>query len=369
MHNTHSNILSPDTFDRVFDRSENIDDIADTLKDHWKYSLADRRPGPAILQDGNVKPTDLDLACLLATLAERKAVITLPKYVSDGTGSRANPGQQVLSGDRRGKLTRLTSSEEYFSMNIGIIDMSVQDMTTGELGKPRTMHVLGKDGNWHPGWDTINFVADATENAFIKQNGLDVSAQVAFKNFVQPERWTAFYGQYYSFTKMVIDRLVEEAKVVRARVKYLKSRQPKTTTTAGSIFEKDTTEDSFPKRTIKVPIFEAEVDASYYGDLPDEDSYDDGHAQTRLKQLESSIAELRFAVRATELAWYKANGKAGGYEKAGFPAWVRAARWEDQTIKRTTWRRLVIHSASADIIAGTTLRYRIRAKEIEVAAR
>jgi hypothetical protein len=363
----NTDILNKNTFNQAFDRDEPVDDLADTLREKWKYSLTDRRPGPAILADGGVKPTDLDLACLLGTLAERKAVVTLPSYVSGGTGSGSrNPNEQVLSGDRRGRLTSLTSNQDYFSMNIGIVDQSVQDLTTGELGKPRTMHVLGKDGNWHPGWDTINFVADAAENRFIKDYGLDVAAQIAFKNFVAPERWTAFYGQYYMLTKIVIDRLVDEARIVRARVKNLKAQMKSSNGEgSGTPFEKDESEKSFRKRSIEVPIFECEIDFPMIGDLPDEDSYDLEPGQHRLKWLEGMLSELRFATRATELAYYKANGKAGGYEKAGFPSWMRGARFEDETIKRTTWRRLT----GSTIIPGCNLRYRVRKKEIEVATK
>lgn len=355
-------LFRPTTLAAIFDRGVDVDQEIYSLREHWKYNLTDRRPGPAVLQDGNVKPTDLDLACLLATLADRKAVVTLPKYLSDGSNSSAKraQNQQILGGDRRGKLLKLSSNEEYFSFNMLVQDMAVQDMTTGELGAPRYFHVLGKDGNWHPGWESINFVADATENEFIKQYGLDVASQVAFKNFVSPDRWTAFYGQYYLLTKTVIARLVEEAKLVRAQVKAERDAD-RTATMTGGGFEKDTSEQTFARRTIRVPVFEADVDApfvaTFAATIP--------NAKDRLKWLESSLSELRFAARATELAWYKANGKAGGYEKAGLPAFVRGVKWEDETIKRTTWRRLT----GPSIIPGCSLRYRIKAKDVEISAR
>ena len=352
-------LMTADTFERVLDPEDQINDIVGTLQDHWEFNLEDRKPGPAILHGGQIKATDLDLACLLSTLAKRHAVVVLPKYLSGSTKKASVPGQTLISADhRRGNLIRLSSNQEYFSFSLLVQDMNVQN-ADGSLGAPRYFHILGKDGRFHPGWESISFVPDAAENKFISQFGLDVKGSIPFDTFVHPSRWVSFYSPYYLLTKLVISRLEDEASVIRARIKELKSKQAKAE--KGYTFQKDDSDTSFKTRTITVPVFEASVvptndqefDYPYF-----ETNLED--AQADLKETESALSDLRFATRTTELAFYKAR-----QEKAGIPASVnRVGDWETETVKRTNYRQLVINP----VRNGPTLnlRYRTRAKDIEI---
>lgn len=361
------NLITSDVFARVFDRTAPINDIVGALSEHWEYSLEDRRPGPAILADGNVKPTDLDLACLLATLAKRKAVVILPKYLVSGT-KRSTNGQTVISADnRRGQLLRLSSNKEYFSFSALVQDMNVLN-ADGSLGAPRYFHILGKDGRFHPGWDSIHFVPNAPENDFVKKYGLDVAGQIPFDRFVHENRWTSFYGQYYFLTKCVIDRLEAEAKVIRVEMKRLKTLDTKAETAPAHWRQdnKDESEVNFTKRTIAVPVFEVAVDAPVVGEFKYTATALDV-AKEALKDREAALNDLRFAARVTELAWYKKNGQAGGYERAGFPAWIKGAKWETYRATTTSWRRLALGQLAVGQ-KDVALRYQCRRKNIEVAA-
>jgi len=371
-------------FKNVLDREKNIDDLVKLTRDEWAYNLEDRRPGPAVLHDGRVKPTDLDLACLLSTLAARKAVVVLPKYMSAAPkkgGKAATNGQTLIDpNNRRGQLIRLSSNQEYFSFSALVVDQNVLDTSNGgSFGAPRYFHIIGKDGRWHPGWDSIQFVADAKENDFIKHYGLAVGSQMAFKQFVAPERWTAFYGHHYLMTKLLITRLEDEAGLLRQRIKGVKALQPKSTGTTTS-FEKDEDSVKFPKSKMEVPIFEAEVDAdaefhgvtSFFLGATGHMTERTGLTFSMLSMLEERLKlvqhdylpDLRFAARVTELAFYKAHG-----EKAGIPSFAltnAASRWSDQTVKRTTWRAFNIPPTMG---SNMTLRYRIRSRTIDVDSR
>lgn len=378
-------VTSKDSFTNVLARGRDIDDLVEAIRDSWSYSLEDRRPGPAILHDGRVKATDLDLACLLSTLAKRKAVVILPKYMSatrkkaggasGGTGGTST--QTLISPEnRRGQLIRLSSNQDYFSFSALVIDQNVLDTANGgSLGAPRYFHILGKDGRWHPGWDSIQFVADAKENDFIKQYGLAVGAEMAFKQFVNPDRWTAFYSPHYLITKLAITRLEEEVKTLRARIKTLKDATSKpdgvgTSTSMGvgsAKPERDSEESKvkFPTKNVEVPIFEAEIDATFNGKERQPGNYTglDSLNAMLSRITNEQLPELRFATRVTELAFYKAKG-----EKAGIPGFAvesnRITMWGDEVIKRTSWRAL--NSARMTMETGCSLRYRIRSKTIEV---
>lgn len=355
-----SRLIDSDNFRRVLDLGEPIDDIITTLQEHWEYNIEDRRPGPAYVQNDELQPTDLDLACLLSTLAKRKAVVILPRYMGDGTTKKAssNGVQTVLSADnRRGQITRLTSNQDYFSFSMAVNDQNVMNTATGQLGAPRNFLIIGKDGRWHPGWDTIKFAADAKENDFIAKFNLAVNGDMAFKQFVHPGRRASFFGQYYFLTKTVIQRLEEEARALRAEIKAVKVKQAKA---EKFHFERDDTEDSFGKTTVRVPIFTAEVDVPFVGNpLTDPQALDEMEA--RLKTIDYGyLPSLRFATRATELAFYKGRG-----EQGGIPTWSKAS-FGDMNIKRTHWR--VLKYGQTMFGHDVALRYRIRAKEVEVAS-
>lgn len=328
--------------------------FAISLAQHWSYDLAKRQPGPAVLSAKGIQPTDLDLACLLMTLAERKAMIFLPTY--QGVSTARSTTTTVLSAtDRRGKLLRVSSNQEFFSFSILVNDLNVVNNATGEVGAPRYFTIIGKDGKKNPGWESLSFVPNAKENEFIEKFGLSVQHNLAFKTFVQPERWSAFFSPYYTMSKVLLQRLEAENKLLRQRMKELQRSQPQSKGAADySVSSEDKAEKS-KLRKVEVPLFESEVihkkmesDKVSFSLPEGDDTFED--RQQQLKQREELIASLRFSTRVTEYAFYRARG-----EKAGLPVgikgqWASAAR---------NWRELEVED-------DVTLRYRIRKKTVEI---
>ena len=214
---------------------------------------------------------------------------------------------------------------------------------------------MGKDGRWHPGWDTINFVPDAKENTFLSKISNKMS--VAFEHFVNPNRRTAFYGSYYLQTRLAIQRLEEEGSQIRKLMKTM-TAPPKATAPDGGWSKSDSgSEKSWRSQEVKVPIMEVEIDAgSISKGTFDFKGLGYGDLQARLKTIDNEfLTALRFNARATELAFYKGRG-----EQAGVPSWIKQS-WSPALIGRTEWRRL----ASPNSLP-VDLRYRIRAKSIEM---
>jgi len=217
------------------------------------------------------------------------------------------------------------------------------------------------DGTWYDGWQSIEFVPDAKENDFLTNNSLWSGHSVVFKNFIHPNRWISFYGQYYFVTKVLLDRLTEEAKFLKD---YAADMRKRGVTIGGSGGEKK----EWPKKTevgdkksIKVPALEAEVEyPDFFNDydvlttLPNYKGVDDSDllkaVEERSRELTYTIIpKLRFATRATEYAFHT-NGDDGNK----MPTWIENAKWERgyvQKGKRTEWNRLVL-------TRGIALRYR-----------
>ena len=92
---------------------------------------------------------------------------------------------------------------------------------TDKVGDYRTFSLTDYDGSWYPGWDIIEFVPTLNENKFITENSLWSGNKIMFKNFVHPNRWTSFFGQYYVISKLMIERLAEESKYLNAEIKAM----------------------------------------------------------------------------------------------------------------------------------------------------
>lgn len=346
---------------RICDRSQPCWDLCDALIEHWRYDLYARSPGPAMLENGVLKPTDLDLACFLAALAERGAVINLPTYHSRRPKT-VKTGEHVISnGNRHGKVLGLVSNREVFSFNVRILDMNV--MKTGEagdsIGAERNFMLLDIDGSWHEGWRSINFMPTAKENSFIAEHKLIPEGNtIVFKNFVHPNRSTSFYGQYYFATKALCQRIDEELKHLRSQIKIFKE--------AGFIERKPPAEVKREKGAKEeVPAFECELDLPMTGSFPaiTKDQLEWAQEVVRVYTY-TVLPQLRFATRATELAFYQK-----GCKNAGFPAWIKGAKWESNyrlPKGRTDWERLVINQTFPGQ-TGFALRYRVYTKTEEVA--
>jgi hypothetical protein len=252
------------------------------------------------------------------------------------------------------------SNKECFSFSIRINDANV--ITTDSVGNFRNFMLVDIDGTWYDGWKSIEFVPSAKENDFLTNNSLWSGSSVVFKNFIHPNRWISFYGQYYFVTKVLIDRLTEEAKFLKD---YAADMRKRGITIGGGSTEKK----EWPKKTvigdqksIKVPAFECELEyPEFFNEWPEVKDMIPNYKGTSdselLKAVEDRSRELtytilpklRFATRATEYA-FNFYGDDGNK----LPAWIENITWDRSYIqkgKRTVWTRLVL-------TRGIAIRYR-----------
>lgn len=356
------------------DLASPIDGALKFLLAHWEYNLYSRSPGPALLEEGVLRPTDLDLACFLSALVDRGAVVNLPSYTSRrATITRSN--ERVVSKENRhGKCIGLASNQDAFSFSLKIHDANV--ITSSDegdsVGAPRNFMLLDVDGKWHDGWRAIEFSPTAKENAFLTDKRLWTGHRVVFENFVHPNRWASFYGRSYLASKLVLQRMTAEAQHLFAESKRLfdtgispefqaehvldGDRPPPIKTTIG------------PSKPIKVTAFEAEVHGLVtFGDFPRVADTGQAHADALARRrylIYTAAPLLRFATRATELA-FVVPGDGVPVRRDLPPYWVTSAfkGWERGVVdpgKRTAW-------TVGDFEGGLKLRHRLYTKTERVA--
>lgn len=367
-------LVTSDTMSRILDRSAPVDDLIPSVLSHWSYDLYSRKPAAALLENGALTATDLDLACFLSALVERSAVINLPTY-ERRRAQTVRAGERVLSADNRhGKVMSLSANKEVFSFSVRIQDMNViqTDEVMGDsVGAPRNFMLVDIDGSWHDGWSRIQFMPTAKENTFLSDRKLWTDNVVYFKNFVHPNRWISFYGSPYFLTKVLIDRLEEETKFYRAEEKKLLAagvRWPPRDGANDSGGPKEwPTSTRGDYSTIKVDAFECEADAPFIKFFPALEMSTEAMVANskRVRELTYTLLpQLRFAARATELAYYKAGAK-----DHAFPHWIQGAEWDTDYVqkgKRTVWNRLVLKQVYPWQL-GFALRYRVYSKTEQVA--
>lgn len=358
-------VLGNPIVEAVQDRSSFIEEFIPTVENFWGYDLYTRKPGPAY-RDGVFVGTDLDLACFLYALVDRKAVIQLPTYRSVRPRSIREGEMLSSKTNRHGKIFGLVSNKDTFIFSVKIKDMNV--MTTDEVGGFRNFAITNFDGTWYDGWTRIQFMPTAEENDFLDDKNLWTGNTVVFKNFVSPNRWTSFYGQYYFITKCLTARLREEAAYYRATIKKFETQGVKWTergeTGAKREWGKSTKEEG---KTVKVNAFEVEVDLpertnDFYDFKPTTDSLVE--MQRRIDLFTKTISKLQFMTRATELSFF--NKCPGDYSP--LPAWVKNASWEQGYVKkgrRKQWDRLVLFQPAVGE-TGVSLRKRLWEKTEEV---
>lgn len=380
---TLKNLDQSELWLRIMNPEDDLREVVEQIKAHWAYDLYARRPGPALLENGALKPADLDLACFLAALVDRKAVINLPTYQIRRPATRRE-GEHVVSRDNRhGHVLGLVSNKEAFSFSVRIRDMNVIT-TDGDgndgVGAYRNFMLVDLDGHWHDGWRKIEFMPSRRENEFLTDRSLWTGDEVVFENFVHPNRWTSFFGQWYILTKVLIKRLRAEAAFRRQEVKdklrdglVLKGdEEPEE--------ERGATEEVGAAESIKISAFVADVEAevpevfSPYSMTPEGLKCAKERA-ARLTYVD--VPELQFAVRATELAFAKRTDVISRFAEGDpkepplpaqiFPAWITGAKWEQEKVKRTVWNRLVL-GQRVPFERGLALRFRVYWKSERVAA-
>lgn len=366
---TLMNVLDNAHMQVILDRSKPIQPVVDDMLKFWSYDLYTRNPGAAYTDDGVFVGTDLDLICFMSALAERGAVINIPKYEGRRQKTAAE-GEVIVSKDNRhGKILSVIANKEIFSFSIRINDANV--ITTDSVGNFRNFMLVDVDGTWYDGWRCIEFVPTAKENDFLTNNSLWSGSSVVFKNFVHPNRWISFYGQYYFITKALLDRLEKEGKHIDECIGQIKARGVKLP--PGDAVEWPKKTNIGDVKSIMVKTLEAEIDyPDIYGNwcdvtdglLPDFKGKNDVDLlramYARKKEITFSlIPKLRVAARATEYAFFKY-----GDEGKKMPAWIENAKWEPGFVvkgKRKEWNRLVF-------VKGIALRYRVWEKSEQVAA-
>lgn len=238
---------------KIQDYSQSVDDLIPTVMNYWDYDLFSRKPCPAYTEQGLFQGTDLDLAVFLFALRDRNAVISLPKY-SSMRGSKVVEGTTVTSKENRhGKLLSVQANKETFVFSLKMLDENV--VTEKGQGDFRAFSLTDFDGTWYDGWSTIKFSPDAKENEFIQKSKIMSNNRITFKNFIHPNRWISFYGQYYFITKLMIDRLTAESSNMFQQMKRMKAN--------GCVLEKEPyaqVEAVSETKSVKVTAFEAELD-------------------------------------------------------------------------------------------------------------
>jgi hypothetical protein len=412
---------------RILDGDDPCDDLAQELADHWGYDLQERSPRRALLEDGVLRPTDLDLACFLSSLADRGAIIDLPTYTLRRPAT-AREGEHVVSKDHRhGKVLGLTSNQKVFSFSVLISDLNVvyrasicvgcngkrrvsrdlvdffgkepvvdaqgmvacpkcggegrvasADGEDEQAGAPRNFMLVDLNGKWHDGWKSIVFTPNRKENAFIKDNEILTNDTIFFENFIHPNRWVSFYGKWYLLTKLLLERYRAEAHFYGTEVDRLQATGLNFPETGlGAEREWGKSEEVGPSESILVPAFEAVIEADLPHSFPASPNTQEGlvAAKARMNHLRFNMVKaLSFAVRATELAfcnkadsfaWLPDSGRDHAPEP--FPSWIAGAEWDhDYKIKRTIWNRLVL-GKHAPFVKGMALRYRVYKKSERVA--
>jgi hypothetical protein len=360
---TLTSILDTPMLRTILSRGSDLTESIETAQQFWGMDLYTRKPGPAY-RDGVFVGTDLDLACFLYALVDRKAVIKIPVY--ENLRVRSHTEGQSLSSrhNRHGQILALVSNKETFIFSVKIKDMNV--MTTSEVGDYRNFAVTDFDGSWYDGWQVIEFLPTADENKFVTENKLWTDNKIVFKHFVHPNRWTSFYGQYYFLTKALIARLHAENEFIREVIKDMEKNGVRWPTSGeGARKEYTKTTKAEQGKKIKVSAFEVELD------LPEADGSFRGPdlynteclviMQERLDQYRRAITQLQFMTRATELAFFK-------HGTATLPAWIKNASWEPEYVqlgKRKKWDRLVLFQPAVGQL-GVSIRKRTWDKTEEV---
>lgn len=320
----------------ILDKSCNIELSASVCQAFWMYDLMKRKPGPAHNETGAFVGTDLDLATFLYALQGRKAIINIPVYKAIRQ-TRVRENQELTSKyDRNGEIISVGSNKDFFSFNVQIMDQNV--VGEEKVGDYRTFSLTDFTGEWYDGWREINFVPTIKENRFITENKLWTGNKIIFSNFIHPNRWTSFFGHHYVISKLMIDRLTEEASYLNREIKAIQEEgiyfpKGKGPRTYDYSHKGETKPMSFPKFEVKIYI----PSLQFKGEFPKIERSQKAliEAYQKRKRLMRYIKDLRFSCRAAEYAHYKAQDR--------FPVWIKNVSWEDGFVepgKRTKWSRL-----------------------------
>lgn len=349
--NTLTAVLDHPDIKLLLDPSSDLLALAERLEGNYLFDLLSRKPS---LVDQEQGITDLDLATLLDTLAQRHAMIIIEDYRSLRVGTAAGvPTTTAQLGSRRtGQINYLSGNQDCWSFSVNV---------RHDNDEVRNYSITGVRGELYQGWGQLRLDLNATENDFLADRGMQLG-QLKFQHFVHPNRWVAFYGLPYLTLKLLIQQIGNELSYLRPLLKDYK--QP-------TIYNKaESTTDKPATKKVDVYTLEAEVDfplptpnyAIFYPQLENSKSLPThllDQYLARERQLAAILTRLRFRARVTEFAFmHHGHDVDGG---ARFPAWIRNAQWEKdyrpnpRSPKR--WNRLVLVQPKVGEL-GIALRYR-----------
>jgi len=354
--------IHPVTLD-IMDRGiEQLFPAITEVQGWWGYDLFSRKPGPAYYDEtGKLQLTNLDLVCFLWELSKRDSIINIPEYKARRSGRSRTDQILVSNKNRNGTIVGLQSNQNFFSFSVKIKDMNV--IGENSVGDFRTFMLTDLDGSWYEGWRSIQFMPTLKENKWLYENKLFTGNTIYFKNFIAPTRWTSFFGHHYFITKLMIERLEEEASFCRVAYKLMIQKGIKFPEGSGpQSYEYDEKAKGVKKifNAFEVNLQHSPFTGEYK--VPKANQKNMMELYNRQKRYGKILSNLRFMIRATEFSHYS--------NPENFPAWLKNTKWEPNYVekgKRIKWQRLVLFQPGVGETAWSILK-RTYEKSTEVAA-
>ncbi|TSC67497.1 MAG: hypothetical protein G01um101466_699 [Parcubacteria group bacterium Gr01-1014_66] len=347
----------------IMDRNMRIDEgFVAAIMGQSLMTWEGRNPGPALDSDGNFQGTDLDLLSFLMPIADRKAVIEIPRYRNRRKiVRRAN--ERKIGSNQFGAVTGLASHKDALSFSIRLYDQTIvrRDPATHRerTGAFRNYMIVDCDGHWYDGWDRICWSPTAEENRFLSEKSLWTDNSVIFKYYVHPNRWQSVFGAPYFLQKMLLERIDDEAQFYRSEVKRLQSMDILFPSEQGGSFYTPPVSEGETK-PISVQTIEMILDIpEFLGAYTpmEENSKGLQNAYSRQKFLTYTLKPfIQFCTRANEAAYYH-------FGQGQVASWMQGRTWVEwkPSKGRTQWHMMRLGVDMA-------LRYRIRIMTQQVSA-
>ncbi|MDD5290140.1 MAG: hypothetical protein PHT40_03015 [Patescibacteria group bacterium] len=316
----------------IMDRMSPVENFVFPILSQSVFDWTGRNPRPALDADGDFQCTDLDLFSFLMPLADRGAIIEIPRY-RNRRQVVVKESERKIGSNNFGPLHSLVSNQEAFSFSVKIIDQTIMKTNpeTGKetLGEPRNYMIVDVDGHWYYGWDCIRWNPTAPENRFLTEKGLWTGNSVYFQFYVHPNRWRSIFGAPYLLLKMLSSRLTEEGAFYRNEVKRLEDLGFRLPPGEKKEYEPSISEST--TRPITVSTMETILDLPpFNGSYPRAINTRNGllAAYHRQKYLTYVLKPLvQFALRADEAAYFQYGARD-----------MKIAPWLDSRAWKTGWR-------------------------------
>ncbi len=375
-------MLSDPLMAEILDRGSSVMELVPAILDDWSYNLLERKPGPAVLEDGTFVGTDLDLLFVIQAIAKIKSWISIPEDYKPMRQSHRREGETHFGGDRRGRVLGVAANKDVFSFSARMPDKTV--MNDDGSDAYRSFALTGLSGEFHKGLGTITFNPPEEWKQMIKDRKLEHDpGSIQIKYPIHPARAGSYFGKPHMRVQALLTRCEEEMtwygmmvkRMVGAGVKYPDGK-------SGNKKEWGKTTPSSDSKKIKVPAFESmlyipgvlphpvlmafpqkkvkEKWSEWYNRVVDESSaisdtctwfpnYENSTenlvmCKDHYRYLRyTAIPDLRFIARGNQLAYLKYGEERLGPNK--FPHWIKNAAWEDDFVfpgKRAKYKRLVL---------------------------